>query len=74
MTLRLLVDLYYVQNLRNDGGVSRKLMYQQYERIEVGHQAQFTIWAFRYKTDRYMVWANELPLPREADRAGKGAG
>src|SRR4051812_34122750 len=56
MTLRLLVDLYHVQNLRDDGGVSRKLMYQQYERIEVGHQAQFTIWAFWYKTES-VIWS-----------------
>ena len=32
MTLRLLVDLYHAQNLRDDGGVSRKLTWREYER------------------------------------------
>ena len=47
MTLRLLVDLYHVQNLREDGGINRALIWQGYERIKVGDHAQFVIWGFR---------------------------
>ena len=56
MTLRLLVDLYHVQNLRDDGGVSRKLTWRKYERFEVGRQAQFTVWGFRYEQE-FVTWS-----------------
>src|SRR5713226_1194929 len=47
MTLRMLVDFYHAQNLREDGGIGRKFTYQTFDRFEVGRQAQFTIWGFR---------------------------
>ena len=50
MTLRLLIDLYHAQNLRDDGGISRAIIWQSYERFEVGRQAQFKVWGFRYKS------------------------
>jgi hypothetical protein len=56
MTLRLLVDLYHVQNLRDDGGVSRNMMWQKYERHKVGSQAQFTIWGFLFESS-YVCWS-----------------
>jgi hypothetical protein len=55
LTLRLLVDMYHAQNLREDGGVSRQIIWQEFERIEIGAQAQFTVWGFRPKSV-YMRW------------------
>jgi hypothetical protein len=64
MTLRLLVDLYYAQNLCDDGGVSRTVTCQEYERSEVGRQAQFTAWGFRYENGS-VIWTG----PRSATGA-----
>jgi hypothetical protein len=55
MTLRLLVDLYHAQNLRDDGGISRGITRQAYERFEVGRQAQFTVWGFRHENG-WVTW------------------
>lgn len=46
-TLRLLVDLYHVHNLRADGGISPHILRQQWERRNVGRQGIFEIWAFK---------------------------
>jgi hypothetical protein len=46
MCLRLLVDLYDGQNLREDGGVSRAHVYQMYKRVKVGERGAFIIWGF----------------------------
>jgi hypothetical protein len=46
MALRLLVDLYYAQNLLEDGGVARRLVWQQYDRVKIAERAQFTVWGF----------------------------
>jgi hypothetical protein len=79
MTLRLLVDLYHAQNLREDGGVSRKLTWQEHERFEVGRQAQFTVWGFRYKSG-YVTWSGLIAchrrekLTEEEEAAGKNPG
>jgi len=55
MTLRLFIDFYHEQNLREDGGISRKFIYQEFDRVEVGQQAQFTIWGFRNEQS-FVVW------------------
>jgi hypothetical protein len=44
MTLRLLVDLYHAQNLRDDGGISRTITWHQYERVKVGQQGPYNVW------------------------------
>lgn len=46
MTLRLFVDLYHEQNLREDGGVSRAFLWQRHDRYEVGRQGPMTVWGF----------------------------
>jgi|SRR5271163_2730353 len=33
MRLRLFIDLYHAQNLRDDGGISRKITWEEYERM-----------------------------------------
>jgi hypothetical protein len=40
MTLRLLIDLYHAQNLRDDGGIDRGIIWRRYERVKVGQQGQ----------------------------------
>ncbi|MGH7117086.1 MAG: hypothetical protein ACREE9_21645 [Stellaceae bacterium] len=46
MALRLLVDLYHIHNLREDGGVARRLVWQQYHRVKIAERAQFAVWGF----------------------------
>jgi hypothetical protein len=46
-TLRLFVDLYHAHNLRDDGGISPRVIFEKYERKSVGQQGIFNIWAFR---------------------------
>jgi len=66
MTLRLAVDLYYAQNLREDGGISREIIWQKYDRFEVGKQAQFTVWGFR-STGQWVSWGNQLTDPHRRE-------
>lgn len=58
MTLRLLVDLYHAQDLREDGGISRKVTRQEYDRIKVGQYGEFDVWGFRLKT----TWASNCSV------------
>jgi DNA-binding transcriptional ArsR family regulator len=47
MTLRLLVDLYHVQNLRDDGGINRQVVWKKFDRVQVGQRGEFDVWGFR---------------------------
>lgn len=59
MTLRLLVDLYYAQDLREDGGVSRRVTYQKFKRVRVGQSGPFIVWGF----EREGAWVDwQLPI------------
>ncbi len=49
MALRLAVDCYYAQHLRDDGGVSKDIVRETYHRWEVGRQGEMTVWGFRQK-------------------------
>jgi hypothetical protein len=44
--LRLLVDLYHSQNLAEDGGIPRRVVYQTWERFEAGQFGEFIVWSF----------------------------
>lgn len=46
MTLWLLADLYQSQNLREDGGISRSVIYQEWERFAAAQYGEFTVWGF----------------------------
>jgi hypothetical protein len=46
MTLQLLVDLYQAQHLRDDGGISRKVLRENYERQSAGEQGIYKVWSF----------------------------
>jgi hypothetical protein len=76
MMLRLLIDMYREQNLREDGGVSRHCVWQKYERFEIGESAQFVVWGFRRDKD-WVNWGNELTAPhrrKELTKEEKAAG
>jgi hypothetical protein len=55
-TLRLLVDLYGVHNLRDDGGIHMRRMRQEFQRHKVGEQGQFVVWGFVPSQPR--AWAD----------------
>ena len=44
--IQLLVDLYDSQNLREDGDISRSVVFQLWDRLELGSFGEFTIWGF----------------------------
>jgi hypothetical protein len=46
MALRLLVDLYHDQNLRDDGGISRRVLMQEFRRDQVGTAQRYNVFAF----------------------------
>jgi len=67
--LRLFVDLYYEHNLRDDGGVSRKFVWEEYEAENLGERGPYRILAFKSVTKRH-TWNGPLlihesrPKPR----------
>jgi hypothetical protein len=76
MTLRLFIDLYHAQNLREDGGISRKITWEGYERVKVGQQGPYSVWGF----DAASTYANCVgpavchwrdELTEEEQKAGK---
>jgi len=60
MCLRLLVDLYSAQNLRDDGGVSRKVIYQKHERTKVGECGEYIVWGFNAVGATYTKWGSRV--------------
>lgn len=75
MCLRLLVDLYSEQNLRDDGGVSRKVIYQKHERTKVGERGEYVVWGFKTEGLHYVSWNSRVTDPhhREPSAAEKQA-
>jgi len=45
--LRLFVDLYSAQNLRDDGGIDPRMVREQFERRLVAEQGIYSVWGFR---------------------------
>jgi hypothetical protein len=76
LTLRLLIDMYRAHNIREDGGISRQIILKKFERIEVGEQAQFTVWGFRPdEFDSCMWWRGFTEAhrcPPTAEQKAKG--
>ena len=65
MTLRLLVELYSAQNLREDGGISTKVLFQEYSRQRAGERGIHVVWDFSYENE-YVAWgAAAKPHRRE---------
>lgn len=81
MTLRLLVDFYHGQNLREDGGISRRHTYRKFERHKVGQQGQYIVWGFEEDTT-FVAWSDltnchkraRRDLTKEEKEAGKNPG
>ena len=77
MALRLLVELYTAQNLREDGGISTGVYCVEYERRRVGEHGACVVWDFTEKTP-WMTWG-EVTMPhrdvltREEEAAKKNA-
>jgi hypothetical protein len=67
--LRLFVDLYNSQNLRDDGGISREYLWQDFEAVNLGERGPFRIMGFSPGT-RSHNWAGPFlvhkarPKPR----------
>jgi hypothetical protein len=55
--LRLFIDLYQVQHLSAEGGISRKVLYQEYEREKYGERGGHVVWGFTAGR----LWANPHP-------------
>ena len=62
MCLRLLVDLYSEQNLRDDGGVSRKVIFKKHERTKAGENGAHIVW--RFKADGKTYVRNDAQIAR----------
>jgi hypothetical protein len=67
MTLRLLVEMYHAQNLREDGGVSRRFMREMYDRVKVGERAQLTVWGFS-SACQWVSWECGLTDPHRREK------
>jgi hypothetical protein len=80
MTLRMLVDFYHAQNLREDGGIGRGFTHQKYDRFEVGRQSQYVVWGFSAQGITSVVWNGSTTCHRrekltdEEKAAGQNAG
>jgi hypothetical protein len=66
MTLRLLVDFYHAQNLREDGGITRQSTWREYDRRKIGQRAQYTVWGFKLKCG-YVGWSS-ITKPHRRER------
>lgn len=65
MALRLLIELYSAQNLREDGGISTKVTYKSYERRKAGEHGAYTVWDIT-PSSSYVTWgAVTAPHRRE---------
>jgi hypothetical protein len=82
MALRLFIDLYHGQNLREDGGISRQHVYELFDRHLVGQQGQFTVWGFTKPNTQTVAWSNltephyrdKKDLTKEEIKVGKNPG
>jgi hypothetical protein len=63
---RLLVDLYHAQNLRDDGGISARVLRHNFHKKHIGQQGTFTLWAF--KPGSLTLWLSG-PLTAHEGRA-----
>jgi len=70
MTLRLFIEMYHSQNLREDGGVSRRFMWKYYDRVKIGEYAHFTVWGF-YGGSEWVNWENSLTSPHRREKLTK---
>jgi len=65
-----LIDFYYVQNLRDDGGISPSVLRRLYERTQVGEQGPYIIWGFREKNSE-LSWHYPFESHRNRPKANQ---
>ena len=70
MTLRLLIDMYHVHNLREDGGVLRHCMWKKYDRVKINERAQFIVWGFR-SAGEWVNWESPFTAPHRREKLTK---
>lgn len=79
MALRLLVELYLSQNLREDGGISIKTVFCSYDRRHVRECGSYAVWDFTEGLPS-VAWGGAAKphwrgvLTEEEKQAGKNAG
>jgi hypothetical protein len=79
MALRLLVELYLSQNLREDGGISIKTVFTPFDRRRAGEHGPYVIWDFT-KKHLTVAWTGAAKphrrevLTEEEKQAGKNEG
>ncbi len=73
LVLRLFVDLYRVQNLRESEGIDRKVLWQKHERTPVGQAAQYQLWSFSDGSP-WVAWNNDVTPPHLIRFGGEQAG
>jgi hypothetical protein len=61
LLLRLLIDLYWYNDLPGCGGVDRTQMWKEYRRVKVGQRGEYTVWGFGCGVER-TAWT-ELTRP-----------
>ena len=59
--LKLFIALYDVNNLPNDGGVSRALLYEEHSLRKISERGPLTIWGFNRPGKRYATCSSPLP-------------
>ena len=70
--LRLFVDLYHSQNLRDDGGINRRVIWCEYARHKAGEQGIYIAWGFEEK-QKWVRFTGPLavhqskPKPKDGD-------
>jgi hypothetical protein len=69
--LRLFVDLYVAQNLREDGGVFPSILKKVFERKQVGQHRQFIVWGFKEKSS-VATWTGPLVAHRGRPKGEEG--
>jgi len=75
MLLRLFIDLYHEQNLRDDGGINRDLYWNLYQREKLSERGQYIVWIFRcpntYSRERGPIAAHYRDITPAERSAGR---
>jgi hypothetical protein len=71
-TLRLLIDLYAAQNLRDDAGISPQVIRENFERKKIGERGAHTIWGFKY-AQRTLTWIGPFAAHKKRKKESQEA-
>lgn len=65
--LRLFVDLYHAQNLVDDGGVNRQVLWRSCERRKIAERGAYVVYAFKYES-RSLGWIGPMEMHRKFEQ------